>query len=167
MIKSPPYLWKLRSPSPSRILSEWSVCQCTIFVLISVETSKSIRPKWNLRVHPLQHYRRCLPETSAYRSLHLSSALTSEPAVCSRPSNRVYSRLCWKPTLAMPLQVVMQGGGPWGFRLVGGKDFEQPLTISRVSFIVSSCLNSCLPTPGQVQEKVPPLFIETRQSGWN
>ncbi|XP_030627015.1 PDZ and LIM domain protein 1 [Chanos chanos] len=33
----------------------------------------------------------------------------------------------------MPLHVVMQGPGPWGFRLVGGKDFEQPLTISRVT----------------------------------
>ncbi|XP_068183289.1 PDZ and LIM domain protein 1 [Antennarius striatus] len=33
----------------------------------------------------------------------------------------------------MPLRVVMQGPGPWGFRLVGGKDFEQPLTVSRVS----------------------------------
>uniref|UniRef100_A0A493TX14 PDZ and LIM domain 1 n=1 Tax=Anas platyrhynchos platyrhynchos TaxID=8840 RepID=A0A493TX14_ANAPP len=26
-----------------------------------------------------------------------------------------------------------QGPGPWGFRLVGGRDFEQPLTISRVT----------------------------------
>ncbi|XP_030012132.1 PDZ and LIM domain protein 1 isoform X2 [Sphaeramia orbicularis] len=33
----------------------------------------------------------------------------------------------------MPLRVTMQGPGPWGFRLVGGKDFEQPLTISRVT----------------------------------
>uniref|UniRef100_A0A8C9RPY3 PDZ and LIM domain 1 (elfin) n=1 Tax=Scleropages formosus TaxID=113540 RepID=A0A8C9RPY3_SCLFO len=33
----------------------------------------------------------------------------------------------------MPLRVVMKGPGPWGFRLVGGKDFEQPLTISRVN----------------------------------
>ncbi|KAM4591757.1 PDZ and LIM domain protein 1 [Odontesthes bonariensis] len=33
----------------------------------------------------------------------------------------------------MPLRVVMQGPGPWGFRLVGGKDFEQPLAISRVN----------------------------------
>lgn len=32
-----------------------------------------------------------------------------------------------------PVKVVMQGGGPWGFRLVGGKDFEQPLAVSRVS----------------------------------
>uniref|UniRef100_A0A3Q2PL45 PDZ and LIM domain 1 (elfin) n=1 Tax=Fundulus heteroclitus TaxID=8078 RepID=A0A3Q2PL45_FUNHE len=32
-----------------------------------------------------------------------------------------------------PVRVVMQGPGPWGFRLVGGKDFEQPLAISRVS----------------------------------
>ncbi|XP_061490672.1 PDZ and LIM domain protein 1 isoform X1 [Rhineura floridana] len=29
--------------------------------------------------------------------------------------------------------VVIQGPGPWGFRLVGGKDFDQPLTISRVT----------------------------------
>ncbi|XP_011483085.1 PDZ and LIM domain protein 1 isoform X1 [Oryzias latipes] len=33
----------------------------------------------------------------------------------------------------MPLRVVIQGPGPWGFRLVGGKDFEQPLAISRVN----------------------------------
>uniref|UniRef100_A0A8C2XBF6 PDZ and LIM domain 1 (elfin) n=1 Tax=Cyclopterus lumpus TaxID=8103 RepID=A0A8C2XBF6_CYCLU len=33
----------------------------------------------------------------------------------------------------MPLRVVVRGPGPWGFRLVGGKDFEQPLTISRVT----------------------------------
>lgn len=33
----------------------------------------------------------------------------------------------------MPVQVVIQGPSPWGFRLVGGKDFEQPLTISRVT----------------------------------
>ncbi|XP_034082080.1 PDZ and LIM domain protein 1 [Gymnodraco acuticeps] len=33
----------------------------------------------------------------------------------------------------MPLRVVVKGPGPWGFRLVGGKDFEQPLTISRVT----------------------------------
>ncbi|XP_062257143.1 PDZ and LIM domain protein 1 [Platichthys flesus] len=33
----------------------------------------------------------------------------------------------------MPVRVVMKGPGPWGFRLVGGKDFEQPLAISRVT----------------------------------
>nr|XP_058910513.1 PDZ and LIM domain protein 1 isoform X2 [Kogia breviceps] len=30
-------------------------------------------------------------------------------------------------------QIALQGPGPWGFRLVGGKDFEQPLAISRVT----------------------------------
>ncbi|XP_043912083.1 PDZ and LIM domain protein 1 isoform X2 [Protopterus annectens] len=30
-------------------------------------------------------------------------------------------------------KVVLQGPAPWGFRLVGGKDFEQPLAISRVT----------------------------------
>ncbi|XP_075467049.1 PDZ and LIM domain protein 1 isoform X4 [Ascaphus truei] len=29
-------------------------------------------------------------------------------------------------------RIVITGPGPWGFRLVGGKDFDQPLTISRV-----------------------------------
>ncbi|KAM3605578.1 uncharacterized protein V6R79_001113 [Siganus canaliculatus] len=33
----------------------------------------------------------------------------------------------------MPLRVAVKGPGPWGFRLVGGKDFEQPLAISRVT----------------------------------
>uniref|UniRef100_A0A8C4XIU3 PDZ and LIM domain 1 n=1 Tax=Falco tinnunculus TaxID=100819 RepID=A0A8C4XIU3_FALTI len=30
-------------------------------------------------------------------------------------------------------RIVLPGPGPWGFRLVGGRDFEQPLTISRVT----------------------------------
>ncbi|XP_074855707.1 PDZ and LIM domain protein 1 isoform X3 [Carettochelys insculpta] len=30
-------------------------------------------------------------------------------------------------------RVVLPGPGPWGFRLVGGRDFEQPLAISRVT----------------------------------
>nr|DBA15270.1 TPA: hypothetical protein GDO54_004505 [Pyxicephalus adspersus] len=30
-------------------------------------------------------------------------------------------------------RITIKGPAPWGFRLVGGKDFEQPLTISRVS----------------------------------
>lgn len=33
----------------------------------------------------------------------------------------------------MPLNVVLDGPPPWGFRLTGGKDFNQPLTISRVN----------------------------------
>ncbi|NXX84517.1 PDLI1 protein, partial [Urocolius indicus] len=31
------------------------------------------------------------------------------------------------------LRIALTGPGPWGFRLVGGRDFEQPLTISRVT----------------------------------
>ncbi|XP_078499310.1 PDZ and LIM domain protein 1-like isoform X1 [Lissotriton helveticus] len=31
------------------------------------------------------------------------------------------------------IRIVIEGPGPWGFRLVGGKDFDQPLTISRVT----------------------------------
>nr|XP_056705659.1 PDZ and LIM domain protein 1 [Euleptes europaea] len=30
-------------------------------------------------------------------------------------------------------RLALGGPGPWGFRLVGGKDFEQPLTVSRVT----------------------------------
>ncbi|MBN3301745.1 PDLI3 protein, partial [Amia calva] len=33
----------------------------------------------------------------------------------------------------MPQNVVLQGPAPWGFRLTGGKDFNQPLTISRIT----------------------------------
>lgn len=44
---------------------------------------------------------------------------------------------------AMPLRVEIEGPGPWGFRLVGGKDFEQPLAISRVRWFLhpaATCL---------------------------
>ena len=33
----------------------------------------------------------------------------------------------------MPQTVTLEGPSPWGFRLVGGRDFSTPLTISRVS----------------------------------
>ncbi|XP_010896577.1 PDZ and LIM domain protein 3b isoform X1 [Esox lucius] len=33
----------------------------------------------------------------------------------------------------MPQNVVLEGPAPWGFRLSGGKDFKQPLTITRVT----------------------------------
>ncbi|XP_077426640.1 PDZ and LIM domain protein 3-like [Vanacampus margaritifer] len=33
----------------------------------------------------------------------------------------------------MTFKVVLNGPAPWGFRLVGGKDFNQPLTISRIT----------------------------------
>ncbi|XP_043924966.1 PDZ and LIM domain protein 3 isoform X1 [Protopterus annectens] len=33
----------------------------------------------------------------------------------------------------MPQNVVLPGPGPWGFRVTGGIDFKQPLTISRIT----------------------------------
>ncbi|XP_072519751.1 PDZ and LIM domain protein 3b isoform X1 [Salminus brasiliensis] len=33
----------------------------------------------------------------------------------------------------MPQNVVLEGPAPWGFRLAGGKDFNQPLTVTRVT----------------------------------
>ncbi|XP_028668633.1 PDZ and LIM domain protein 4 [Erpetoichthys calabaricus] len=33
----------------------------------------------------------------------------------------------------MPQSVLLNGPSPWGFRLVGGKDFSTPLTISRIT----------------------------------
>ncbi|XP_023564799.1 PDZ and LIM domain protein 1 [Octodon degus] len=51
----------------------------------------------------------------------------AEPSSPSAPGGR-------RPRSAMGTQqIVLQGPGPWGFRLVGGKDFEQPLAISRVT----------------------------------
>uniref|UniRef100_A0A3Q4GIA6 PDZ and LIM domain protein 3 n=1 Tax=Neolamprologus brichardi TaxID=32507 RepID=A0A3Q4GIA6_NEOBR len=48
----------------------------------------------------------------------------------------------------MPLNVVLDGPAPWGFRLTGGKDFNQPLTISRITpGSKASAANLC---PGDV-----------------
>ncbi|XP_016415589.1 PDZ and LIM domain protein 3-like isoform X1 [Sinocyclocheilus rhinocerous] len=33
----------------------------------------------------------------------------------------------------MPFTVVLDGPAPWGFRLIGGQDFSQPLTIAKIS----------------------------------
>ncbi|NWX82877.1 LDB3 protein, partial [Nothoprocta ornata] len=33
----------------------------------------------------------------------------------------------------MAYNVTLNGPGPWGFRLQGGKDFNMPLTISRIT----------------------------------
>ncbi|XP_048865023.1 PDZ and LIM domain protein 1 [Brienomyrus brachyistius] len=63
-------------------------------------------------------------------SLTLSLPLSSV-AFSTQPRAR-YSFLT-ETSEKMPLRVAMKGPGPWGFRLVGGKDFEQPLTISRVT----------------------------------
>ncbi|KAK2508616.1 hypothetical protein MC885_016110, partial [Smutsia gigantea] len=45
-------------------------------------------------------------------------------------SVRLRLRLRLQP--AMPHSVTLRGPSPWGFRLVGGRDFSAPLTISRV-----------------------------------
>ncbi|XP_076877428.1 PDZ and LIM domain protein 3b isoform X1 [Brachyhypopomus gauderio] len=51
-------------------------------------------------------------------------------------------------TRDMPQNVLLQGPGPWGFRLAGGTDFKQPLTITRVTpGSKASLVNLC---PGDV-----------------
>ncbi|XP_052010775.1 PDZ and LIM domain protein 3b isoform X3 [Xyrauchen texanus] len=48
----------------------------------------------------------------------------------------------------MPQNVVLDGPAPWGFRLSGGKDFNQPLTITRVTpGSKASLVNLC---PGDI-----------------
>ncbi|XP_053091468.1 PDZ and LIM domain protein 3b isoform X3 [Pangasianodon hypophthalmus] len=48
----------------------------------------------------------------------------------------------------MPQNVLLEGPAPWGFRLCGGKDFNQPLTITRVTpGSKASLVNLC---PGDV-----------------
>lgn len=52
-------------------------------------------------------------------------------------------------------EVVLKGGGPWGFRLQGGKDFGQPLVMAKVfarDILVCSqgyCGLSCLSCRGR------------------
>lgn len=36
----------------------------------------------------------------------------------------------------MSRDIVLTGGGPWGFTLSGGKDFGAPLKVSKVRLIV-------------------------------
>lgn len=43
----------------------------------------------------------------------------------------------------MPQNVVLPGPAPWGFRLTGGIDFNQPLIISRVSKITKLTKKTC------------------------
>ena len=50
----------------------------------------------------------------------------------------------------MSVVATLTGGGPWGFKMVGGKDFHQPLAIGKVSqklkcgfvFRISDCVYS-------------------------
>ncbi|XP_052400692.1 PDZ and LIM domain protein 3 [Carassius gibelio] len=37
------------------------------------------------------------------------------------------------PAVDMPFSVVLDGHAPWGFRLIGGRDFSQPLTVAKIS----------------------------------
>lgn len=48
-------------------------------------------------------------------------------------------------TANMPQTVTLKGPSPWGFRLVGGRDFSTPLTISRVGSSFSACVHSLKP----------------------
>ncbi|XP_022539909.1 PDZ and LIM domain protein 3b isoform X3 [Astyanax mexicanus] len=48
----------------------------------------------------------------------------------------------------MPQNVVLEGPAPWGFRLSGGKDFNQPLTVTRVTPGSKAALVNL--TPGDV-----------------
>lgn len=50
----------------------------------------------------------------------------------------------------MSYSVTLTGPGPWGFRLQGGKDFNMPLTISRVSALPTAWC----PAGGHVQRRV-------------
>lgn len=45
-------------------------------------------------------------------------------------------------------KVVLEGPAPWGFRLQGGKDFNVPLSISRVSLDGGTNFPSVLGCPG-------------------
>lgn len=57
-------------------------------------------------------------------------------------------------------KVVLEGPAPWGFRLQGGKDFNVPLSISRVSLV----WERGAPTPPQVFG-CSDLWAELQQEG--
>ena len=43
--------------------------------------------------------------------------------------------------MASSRQVLLTGGGPWGVKLTGGKDFCSPLLVSKVLHVMSRNLN--------------------------
>uniref|UniRef100_A0A6I8P9S8 PDZ and LIM domain 4 n=1 Tax=Ornithorhynchus anatinus TaxID=9258 RepID=A0A6I8P9S8_ORNAN len=55
----------------------------------------------------------------------------------------------------MPHTVTLHGPSPWGFRLVGGKDFSTPLTISRSALVTRPCCFSTPPTFSNPTSAVP------------
>lgn len=76
----------------------------------------------------------CEAAGARLKLLHLSSTLGLFAVRCGpSPKTHNFAQKATQSSPAMPVRVVLQGPGPWGFRLVGGKDFEQPLTISRVT----------------------------------
>ncbi|XP_030643762.1 PDZ and LIM domain protein 3a [Chanos chanos] len=59
----------------------------------------------------------------------------------------------------MPFNVVLDGPAPWGFRMTGGKDFNTPLTISKIApGSKSSMVNLC---PGDVILAIDGMSAET------
>lgn len=60
--------------------------------------------------------------------------------------------------------VSLAGPGPWGFRMQGGKDFNMPLTISRVRTLISdqSDTSQCL---NNVKEITFVKILETQEGG--
>lgn len=60
----------------------------------------------------------------------------------------------------MPHSVTLRGPSPWGFRLVGGRDFSAPLTISRVSPAATGWEGGC---PGSETETRIPNVPEAQK----
>jgi len=97
-------------------------------------------------------------------SLSLSSPCphphgSTSPSLCSStrfPRSVLFSDSRRDIEGVMPLKVVLHGPAPWGFRLAGGKDFSQPLTISRVSERVAG--RSRLNNPRHNLMNAPTLF---------
>lgn len=63
-------------------------------------------------------------EAEAGRGVREAAAAAAPPCPASAPA---------PAPAAMSHSVTLRGPSPWGFRLVGGRDFSAPLTISRVS----------------------------------
>ncbi|KAJ7403080.1 hypothetical protein BTVI_80729 [Pitangus sulphuratus] len=67
----------------------------------------------------------------------------------------------------MAYSVTLNGPGPWGFRLQGGKDFNMPLTISRINeeYNISPKCKAVRVLLRDFQEKGNPINREKKGSG--
>lgn len=56
--------------------------------------------------------------------------------------------------------VSLPGPGPWGFRLQGGKDFNMPLTVSRVRSAAPTAARRLWFSPSSLEVQIDSVWLD-------